>query len=535
VFRDHKETGCHEPELPVEPSRLLRLAPVKHETERGSMPGLRCLHFRPVFVCALLALFLAGCAIVPFPTRSLHVGQSDALGTCADFFASMDHRAEEAHVLDAGAFRVEGYPYLRVDRFLASFRTEVGDAAAFGAWVDQMQALDQEARRYEIANQTPAMGSAPGSANDRAELNATVARCGNQLKAADFQDGKQQLALREKVTVPDEYLSLWRALGLYPLTHLYVYHRVLVWQAEARKTFSTEPPVGWRAIRYVPENASRTPDVRKLVAEARHDALGIPSYSPAAREALFRMYAPAWEVQIEADYDRIGKPVWTSTDMLDIDTRHPLTYTLLSFTRFGKDVLTQLNYVIWFPSRPKANALDIYGGDLDGVNYRVTLDTNGEPLLYETIHNCGCYYGAYPTRRLKARESIDYAEPPLIFKAPELTPSKELVTVAMESRTHYVQHLYPLARQSDSETVPYSLADYGELRSLPQPKGGCRSMFGSDGLAPGSERLERFILWPTGVVSPGAMRQWGRHAVAFVGERQFDDPFYIEKMFIKTD
>jgi len=60
-------------------------------------------------------------------------------------------------------------------------------------------------------------------------------------------------------------------------------------------------------------------------------------------------------------------------------------------------------------------------------------------------------------------------------------------------------------------------------------------MFNQDSLASGSERLERLILWPTGVVSPGAMRQWGRHAVAFVGERHFDDPFAVETMFTETD
>jgi hypothetical protein len=139
---------------------------------------------------------------------------------------------------------------------------------------------------------------------------------------------------------------------------------------------------------------------------------------------------------------------------------------------------------------------------LDGVNYRVTLDKNGGPLLYETIHNCGCYYEAYPNHRLKIREKIDYAEPPLILKAPELTPSKELMTVAMECRTHYVQHLYPLAREPQLETVVYSFADYGELRSLPDSKDGRRSMFSQDSLAFGSERLERLILWSTGVVSP---------------------------------
>jgi hypothetical protein len=56
-------------------------------------------------------------------------------------------------------------------------------------------------------------------------------------------------------------------------------------------------------------------------------------------------------------------------------------------------------------------------------------------------------------------------------------------------------------------------------------------MFDRTGIVPGTQRLERYLLWPTGVLSPGAMRQWGTHAVAFVGRRHFDDPFYLEEMF----
>jgi hypothetical protein len=59
-------------------------------------------------------------------------------------------------------------------------------------------------------------------------------------------------------------------------------------------------------------------------------------------------------------------------------------------------------------------------------------------------------------------------------------------------------------------------------------------MFRENSLVPGSERLERFLLWPTGVLSPGAMRQWGRHAVAFVGKRHFDDPRLMERIFRRS-
>jgi hypothetical protein len=49
---------------------------------------------------------------------------------------------------------------------------------------------------------------------------------------------------------------------------------------------------------------------------------------------------------------------------------------------------------------------------------------------------------------------------------------------------------------------------------------------------PGSERGERWLFWPMGVPEPGAMRQWGRHATAFVGRRHFDDPWLLERYFM---
>jgi len=38
------------------------------------------------------------------------------------------------------------------------------------------------------------------------------------------------------------------------------------------------------------------------------------------------------------------------------------------------------------------------------------------------------------------------------------------------------------------------------------------------------------VLWPMGVASAGAMRQWGRHATAFIGRRHFDDPWLLDAL-----
>jgi hypothetical protein len=499
------------------------------------MARSRCLILQIVLGLFLLVGLFSGCAMLPVPTRSDRISETGALGSCADFFALLDKSAEEAAVLDPGVFRVKGYPYLRVNRFVASFRDEVDDPAAFAAWTDRMQALDQNARRYEIANLPDSVIANLDALNGRDGLYNKVTACGDLLKEADFKDSEQRQKLRNVVSVPDEYIVLRRVLGIYPLTSLFVSHGVSKWHAEAHKSFSNEPPVNWQTIRYVPGQKIDGGSRGQVVAPLKRDALGIPVYSPKQLEALFRMYAPIWEIQLQADDDRIGTPYWTGKGVLDVDTHKPLTYTLLSYTHFEKKILAQLNYIIWFPSRPKQSDWDIYGGLLDGLIYRVTLDSSGAPLLYETVHNCGCYYKAYPTRRLQVRAKIDYAEPPLILNAPDLDPSKDFITIAMENRTHYVQHLYPRPRVLQPEAAVYSLADYGQLRSLPYSDVHRRSMFDQYSLAPGSERLERFILWPTGVLSPGGMRQWGRHAVAFVGRRQFDDPNYMDKMFVKID
>lgn len=484
------------------------------------------------FLTLIASLFLAGCATIPLPTRSHHTGKDGPLGDCADFFGDLDREVRHAGVIDSGYFRVKGYPYLRIDRFLASFRGEVGQGASFDAWLNQMQILDRKARSFEIANlpeSAIARLSATGSASG---LEKTVSNCGDRLKALEFQDPETRSDLTRTVTVPDEYITTRKILGIYPITRQFVSRGVLKWHAEARQNFSLNPPSGWDTIRYIPKDKPHGVALRSIMASAHRDALNIPHFDSEGLDALFRIYAPVWEVRLESEADRIGAPFWAGEGKLGVDSNRPVTYTYLSFTRFGTSVLTQLNYIIWFPSRPKKSAFDIYGGFLDGLNYRITLDADGRPLLYESMHNCGCYYKAYSTTRLKVREVNDYLEPPLIFIAPEVNPSREYMTIAMANRTHYVQGIYPASRGQDLGPEQYPLVSYGQLRSLSLTTGGRRSMFNSYGIVSGSERLERYFLWPTGVLSPGAMRQWGRHAVAFSGVRHFDDPDFMDNVFI---
>ena len=97
------------------------------------------------------------------------------------------------------------------------------------------------------------------------------------------------------------------------------------------------------------------------------------------------------------------------------------------------------------------------------------------------------------------------------------------------SGTHYIERVGVV--RGDDGALRYELQPYGRLRSLVRPDGSRASVFGADGLVAGTERPERWIFWPSGIVSAGSMRQWGRHATAFVGRRHFDDADLLEKRF----
>jgi hypothetical protein len=106
--------------------------------------------------------------------------------------------------------------------------------------------------------------------------------------------------------------------------------------------------------------------------------------------------------------------------------------------------------------------------------------------------------------------------------------------VRLESATHYVQRIVTRDAPAAGATE-YRFAEDDVLRSLALPDGGRRSLFRPDGIVPGTERGERWFFWPMGVPEPGAMRQWGRHATAFVGRRHFDDARLMERYFALTD
>ncbi len=417
-------------------------------------------------------------------------------------FERLDAAVERAGVRDAQEHRLDGFPYLRINRFTASFRDAArNDAGVRHAMLKGMAALDLHARQFESAN-LPLDIRAP-----LGEL--PLEKCSRVLTTDDLGSPARMAALLDAAQVPDAYADWKRALGLYPLTSVPFRWGVRRWEDSTTRTFAAAPA---------------TPLARWL--------------PPLPDATLVTRHAPAFEIDMQTPDDRFGAPKWTQ-DGVGIDVDVPVVFSQVTHTRFAGQTLTQLVYTLWFPSRPAEGPFDLLSGHLDALVIRITLDLDGQILLADSIHACGCYHQFFPSARLAVRAPPDSHQEWAFSPAalPTIREGQRLV-FRIASGTHYLTGLTTMAvdETSPPRDPRYALRPADSLRSLPLPEGhGRRSLYGPDGLVAGTERGERFLFWPMGIASPGSLRQAGLQATAFVGRRHFDDADLIERRFMRVD
>ncbi len=490
---------------------------------------------RPGPLLALVVLVLAGCAGTPSP-QSL---AKDPVTACRVFVDDFQAEVDRHGVGDAQSYRIRGFDSLRVNRFLDDQRQYIEpESRAFRAWADELQALGEQGHLIELANLPPGSrqrlgedwrGVVPGDG-----LAGIVSHCGRTLMFADTADPHDRERLLARAEAGEEYSRTRRILGLYYLTAVGVNLGVNSWHRESTEVHRTpadELDIHGELVRYQPPPGEILSQeaIAGLLSESR-DRLGRPLPRGEQREKLFNTFAPAWEVDVVSGDDRIGVPVWEpGAAMAQIDTSQPRVYRHLSHVRWGDQPLLQLNYVAWFPARPKTSFFDYLGGHMDGVIWRVTLAPDGAPMMYDTIHTCGCYHTFYPARPMQVADSGLYYEGAFVPLEKPLQPEGERMVIRLEHRTHYTEHVGGPA-DPDAEEFVHDWGEYNELRSLPWGTAR-RSLFTPRGMVAGTERGERWFLWPMGIANPGAMRQWGRHPTAFIGRRHFDDVDVFERDF----
>jgi hypothetical protein len=497
---------------------------------------LAILRVREFLIFSLVLLFAFGCASLP-AQRGIQSWERPA--ECVDLLNRVDQAVQEAGVRDAAAAPVPGFPYLRADRFLAGLGKSLKGEAEKRQWVRWMQELDLQARRKEVENLPPeAFVSLSGKEEARGEregLSSRVASCSSRLLEQDMARGDYYSALDHWPAVPDEYSSLMRFVGLYPLTAIPVAIATGHVQRKAEKWFSGDPerlPLAGRLRALFPAQGIFLEDweLETRIADSRKNPLGI--FPPAGKglEELARHFAPVFLQDAAGPYDDPGRLFWKG-DQPEVDSGRPTIYYYFSQAYLRDEPALQVNYVIWYPARAGERAPWIERGHLDGLTVRVSLDGKGKPFMIDVMNNCGCYHFFVPDEsRVRAKIPQPSGLEPFV---PQWLPkllSRERFGVRVNSGWHQVERVLPVGETAGSNA--YDLAPYEELESLPRGEGRKESLFDSQGIAKGTERIEPFIFFPMGIPRVGSMRQRGHHAVEFIGRLHFDDPDIFNRSFV---
>ncbi len=518
---------------------------------------------RPLKVClALLASIELLAACSAFSIQPARDAAGDPIVTaCNQYYREFTRIIEKNNVKDAQTTAVSGYPYLHVNRFLSSLRPRLNQPDKLKLWLQLAARLALQTNTIEI-NNLPTRARheladiSPPHLQDH-DPGRVLTHCSQALLQYDLTSPANQQRILHNAIVPDDYHTWKRIVGLYPLVALPVAAGINQWHKESSsmlKTPTADLPIEGTLVRYDTGRQSTyttIDQVHSALLAAKQNALRIPLPDEQSRQQLFATFSPIWEVDTVHNDDKIGTPVWP-VDALnaDIDTLRPSVFTLLSHIYFNGEILLQLNYIVWFPSRLCTSSFDFLCGRIDGLTWRVTLGSDGQPLIYDTIHNCGCYHTFFPTRHMQlipppsvsvdSRSKLDEtAFSPVL--APHITPPQQLV-LRVAPTTHYIESVYVHHEAHNTFTyknVSASWENYNILRSLPYNGGHNnrrnnrhnKSLFQENAIVAGTQRKERWFFWPLGVPSAGAMRQWGNHATAFIGRRHFDEPYLFENAF----
>ncbi len=494
---------------------------------------------------------------------------------CQAWLKKIDIIVDAAGTRDGGEHRLDGFPYLRIDRFIASFQPQLREQLQAGSTAEPKilppllwyaRDLDIVARENELLNLPRRWRETVGLA-DTAAVRIALNRCSQALVQRDLSDNRGNSALIQTLAarwhVPDHYASWKRALGLYPLTSIPFFKGVVGWQHSTEYVFSNaaNDDAASRHEKFIRYQLAAEYDEGKIGVDidARFRAsvrniFGIPQLSTNQWQLLLDRHAPIFEVETRGVFDRIGEVKFGPLAQVDVESAKPVVYQRVGFTRITGETHAQLTYGIWFTERPKtwAGAFDLLGGHLDNVIVRITLDHDGRPLIVDSIHGCGCYHLFFPTPKLipipAPTENMEWAFVPKTLPA---FASGQRVVVGIASATHYLTDIriadlskhaaapqfYRLKSERELRSLPISTNEFNELNQLNDlneligNRTERQSIFSPNGLIAGTARGERFLFWPMGILSPGAMRQWGTHATAFVGRRHFDDADLIGKRF----
>lgn len=484
---------------------------------------------RGLLVCGpLFLVLLVGCGVKEVAWQSAYGDEG-----CQQLWAETERIIHLAQVADPATVRVEGFPYLRSNRYLQGLAHKAAGAPERHYVLEQMRLLDLDKRLLEISripgNPLAALAGDHGDAP--ALLRDKLGRCSAQFLHED-QGRPGFFDEVSRGTDLDQDYSLWlRSVGLYPLTSLVVEYIAAKAQEEMIAPLSRPAAAGasgalltFRPPAALPASGA---DLPELLRRSRSQPLLSLTLADQDLLALAHHFAPLLTIATGASQDRFGRIV-RDQGAFAVDGGDAVVYYYFSQTFVQGIPALQINYAIWFPERTKP-APWFERGTLDGLNFRVTLDWQGQPIFVDVAFQCGCYHFVLCNDELVSGRLLDPKgfQPFVGGKIPARKQGERL-QFTINSGWHQIGQVaaaLPAPHQPTYRLLPYegleSFADGNAVSSL----------FDKEGRVAGTNRLERFFLFPLGIPKVGAMRQRGRQPITLIGRAYLDDPFLFDNAF----
>ncbi|MEZ5651883.1 MAG: hypothetical protein R3E87_15200 [Burkholderiaceae bacterium] len=463
---------------------------------------------------ALAAITLAGCAAssslpAPAPVPIAAATSSDPTQRCLAQFDALDRALDDAGVRDHQDRPVPGFPYLRSSRLLRSYLDRIGAGHMAAAWIARMRTLDQQARKYEIANfgthrAAPLLGYAANT--PLPFLLEHLERCGQLLTEQDRRDGQRVEMLSAAIEKPLPEASLddrYRPLSTQSRTGL---------AGALADGLEMPPEIGRRNLMLVPSAAPPAPDlVRALVRSRRRDALALPVLTEDVSLRLIEAMAPVIEVRGGLPAARVVLAGSQDDPTPSLDLGSPTVYARQELTRLGGASALQLIYSVWFKTEQAQMPSELY--------LRLTLDDSGEPIRFEAMPGQGRQRLTVP---IGMHESVDELLDASLA-LPSALAGQRLRVLVDPARLSVVGLDYVDATIPGE---PYELYPEDIMRSLPVAGDPRRraSLFGADGRMRGqaAERVDVPL-------------QWGHHRLDVMRMGSGAAPFFDSPEYPRQD
>jgi len=242
------------------------------------------MHAKIIFLFSTLSLG----ACNPAYLRNNH--EPIIVQNCRQLISITERTISDAGAIDAQNARIANFPYLRVNRLLSSFRTEVQNQP-FESWVDFLQALGLQDWSIELNNLPPQSFRELDLLTADffpaiSPIQSKLTYCSYALRRFELSQELKRNELKRNAIVPSEYNTWQQVLGLYPLTAIPFRVGIYRWHQQALTIF-TSPllslPVEGQLILHAPEDNTIKLS-RKQVAEIIQTSAENPLHIPIPTE-----------------------------------------------------------------------------------------------------------------------------------------------------------------------------------------------------------------------------------------------------------